>query len=147
MKILLNQDVKGLGKKGEIKEVSNGYARNYLLPKNIAVIATEEVVKKSDQEKIKKDIQVDLEKKELKNLVQKIKGKVFIIESKANEEKLFGSINRKDIIKSLSTENINLKEDWIKLDQPIKELGIREIEIELPFKIKTKLSVEIKEAK
>jgi len=143
MKIILLQDVKGLGKRGEIKEAAEGYARNFLFVKKLAEIATESGVKKAEvikKKQVEKD-QMDLEKTQ--ELANQLKGRAITILVKAKDGKLFGSVHAKDILNELKKENINIPEKSIVLKNPIKELGKYEVKIELDHKIKTTISVLI----
>ncbi len=141
MKIILTEDVKNLGKKGDILETADGYARNYLIPKNLARIATQEAEEKN---KIQKEEKIKKEKIELENiqkLASLIEGKEFIIKAKEKAGKLFGSIGAKEISLSLKKEGLEVKEKEIKIIEPIKELGEYKIEIELDHGIETYITV------
>ena len=109
MKVVLLSDVENLGRKGEIKEVSAGYARNFLLVKKLAVLATPEAEKQAEE--IKKQSEADVQKQQTQAKAVKAKLKNIVLEfkAKANEEgKLFGAIPEKDIIKALSKKDIKI---------------------------------------
>ncbi len=145
MKIILVQDVKKLGKRGELKEVAEGYARNFLLPKKLAQIATEKTIQetKRQQEKIN---QLELENKQkIQQLAQKLNNKKIIILSKSKEGKLFGSVGAKEIEKALKKENLDILEKSIIMKESIKRLGEYKVKIELGRKISAEIIVIVKE--
>lgn len=146
VKVVLLADIKGVGKKGDIVEVSRGYADNYLLPKKLARIATEDVIKTiKELEEVKKR-KLEKERQRALNLASKLKETRLVIKKKAGESgKLFGSITPKEIadaLKSATGESIDKKS--IVIDVPIKTLGEFKITVELGFGIKTDLILEVK---
>jgi len=149
MKVVLLQDIPKLGKKYDIKNVADGYARNFLLPKKLAEIATEGVIRKI--ESIKKTEEKKVQ--ELKNLAEKLAQKLsnheFHFYPQINEKgALFASIKKEDIKKAIEdkfNEIKNLK--WeVELDKPLKEVREYEIIVRLSQKIKTKIRVIINKA-
>ncbi len=147
MEIILLQDVRSLGKKGEIKKVADGYARNFLLPRKLAQIVTPQAIQAVEKVRQEQAQQVEQEKTAKKKLLSRIKDIKIEIESKADQQgKLFGSVTTKEIAYSiLKEEKIELKEKDIKLKTPIKELGKYEIEIDLGDNLKTTIKVVVKE--
>jgi large subunit ribosomal protein L9 len=143
MRIVLLSDVKNIGKKGDVKEVADGFARNFLFPKKLAEIATELAVEKVQKEKEKQteEAQKDLEKTQ--KLADKLGGKEIIIFAKAKDGKLFGSITAKNIIKELKKEKIDISEKSIILT-PVKELGEYDFNIELEHGIEISLKLSVK---
>jgi len=148
MKVVLLENVKKLGKAGEIVNVSDGYARNFLFPKKLAQIATQNVV--NNVEKTKADKAAN-EKKEIERwgeLAKEMKDKKISIVAKAKGGKLFGSIDAGMIVKELKNQlNIEIDKSCVKLDGPIKEIGERKISVEFLKNIKTGINLEIKEGK
>lgn len=147
MKVILLQNVKNLGKKWDIKEVSDGYARNFLLPKKLVEMAADSVLKKVDKLKEK---EAHLQKEGLKKtqeLASVLQGKEIVISAKEKEGKLFGSISAKDIVKVLKKDNIILPASAIDLESPIKETGEYEIKIRLDHGIETQMSIVIEGTK
>ncbi len=146
MKIILLQDFKKIGKKGDIKEVSDGFARNFLFPKKIAEMATGAAIKKVENIKHKQvqEEQADLEK--IQQLAEQLEGKEIIIQAKEKEGKLFGSIHAKDVAKELKKENLTVPEKCIALNDPIKEIGEYDVKIELEHGIETAVRVIIEKA-
>lgn len=147
MKVILNADVKGLGKKGELVNASDGYARNFLFPRKLAVEATAGNMKKVELEKkaLKAKEQEILE--EAKSLAKNIEELVVEIKTKAGEGgRLFGSVTSKEIsekVKEIS--GIKLDKRKIDLPEPIKALGVRNIEVKLHPKVTAKLKVHVVE--
>lgn len=144
MKVLLKEDVKNLGKMGDLVTVSEGYARNYLIPKHFAVEANDRNVKEFEHqkkiiferaEKLKKSSETVAEK--MMNLTVSIKAKV------GEEEKLFGSITTKDIAESLKTEGFDVDRKKILLEEPIKRLGTFPVTIKLHHEITTQVNVQV----
>lgn len=146
MKIILLQDVKGLGKKGDLKEVAEGYARNFLFSKKLAEIATEGLVRKAVAIKSKQaeKNQMDLEKTQ--TLASSIEGMSLTIFSKEKNGKLFGSVQAKDIVSALKKEGVIISEKAVVLDEHIKELGEYEVHIILDHAIETSLAVIVESA-
>ena len=128
MKVILLQDIKNIGKKGTIKEVSDGYARNFLFPKKLAQIAVADSIKK-------------VEEMQKKQMAKTISGQEFLIQAKDKDGKLFGSINAKDIANKLKEKNIEAEAKNIILSHPIKEVGGYSVELDLGNNIKAKIKV------
>ncbi|HOL34707.1 MAG TPA: 50S ribosomal protein L9 [bacterium] len=143
MKIILTKDVKGLGQEGQICEVRDGYARNYLIPKGLAIEANEKNIKKVEE--IKRAAAIKKEKllKEAEALQKKLNKISVTIEANAGEEeKLFGSVTADDIAISLKNQHdIEIDRHQIHLEEPIKKLGIYKIPVHLIGEIKAELKV------
>jgi len=149
MKVILLEDVKGVGKKGQILNASDGHARNFLLPKNLAIEATSEnlnaleLKKKSDVRKK----QQELEKSNaLKTVLESIE---LVIPMKTGDQgKLFGSVTNKEIAAALDEQkNISIDRKKINLTDPIKSLGEKIVDIKLPGEVTAKLKVSVTEVK
>ena len=129
MKVVLLADVKGSGKKGEIVNVSDGYARNYLFPKNLAIVGDAKHINeanlKAGAEKHKKEVQ----RKNAAVLVSNMSGVTVKIYSKAGENgKLFGAVTQSQISDALKEQfDLDVDKKKIRLKEPIKELGIHEV--------------------
>lgn len=124
MKIILLQDVEELGKKGDIKNVANGYARNFLFPKKLAKFATEEAIKELEKQKELEAQKAEEELKKIEELVSQIDGLEFEVIEKVDENgKLYGSINEIGVAKILKEKGFEIKKKQIKIPQPIKDLG------------------------
>ena len=97
MQIILLQDVKNVGKKGQIKNVPDGYARNFLLAKKLAAVATQSTISQVKTEEAKRNQQFALEKQEIQKTASEINGKRIVIKARSKNGKLFGSITAKEI--------------------------------------------------
>lgn len=141
MKIVLLENIKNIGKTGDIKDVSDGYARNFLLPRKMAEIATPEAVqraKKISTEKVQKEKE-DLEKTQ--QLAGKIDGMELTIKAKEKKGKLFGSIGTKEIVETLKKQDVIIEEKSVMLKEPIKKVGEKEIIVQLNHGIEAKFTL------
>ena len=144
MKVILLKDVKGTGKKGEVKEVSDGYARNFLLPKKMAKVADNQAVKELKEQNKSAEIKAQKEYEEAVELGDKMKEMNIEIYSKAGEGgRLFGSITAKEIAEQLKKQKgIAVDKRKILLNEPIRVLGSRFVEIKIH---QNKIRVDVKE--
>lgn len=145
MKVILLADVKGTGKKGEIKEVSDGYARNMLFKKGLAKEATAVEVNSLKIKREAEEFHRKEEQKRLTALAAEIKGKTVVCKVKAGENgKVFGSVTSQEIAASLKERGYDVEKKMIVLSEPVKNVGTYEVEIKLAagITIKIKLSVE-----
>lgn len=147
MKVILLKDVKGTGKKGEIKEVSDGYARNFLLKKGAAVEANQANMKELDEKSKSKERKALIEYEEAVLLGKQMENVNIQIEVKSGEGgRLFGSITSKEIAEQLKKQkNIDIDKRKILMDEPIRTLGSTLVEIKLHQKVTTKIRVDVKE--
>lgn len=138
MKVIFIQDVKGQGKQGEIKEVSDGYARNFLIPKGLAEEATKTRLKEIEERSEKQRKTLEREKSEAVKLKQMLDGKEITIKARTGSgEKLFGAVTPKEVAETLQQQfKINVDRKKIELHDPIKHLG------EYPVKIKIYPSIQ-----
>jgi len=141
MKVILLQDVENLGKEGEIKEVADGFARNFLLPKKLAEIATNDAMKKAESKKQKKAEEAKTELEEVQRLAEQLEGRELYIKVKEEEGKLFGSINEKIIAKTLKDEGLNINPENVKLQEPIKEMGEYNAQINLDHGLEANIRI------
>ena len=144
MKVIFLKDVKGQGKKGEVKEVSEGYARNFLLPQGCVQLATDsnkktlEQVQKSEQKK------KDQERDRAKTLANALEALELKIKTKAGEGgRLFGSITNKQIAEELEKQKIKLDKRQIILEDPIRVLGTTVVPVKLHPEVSAKLRVQV----
>ncbi len=142
MKVILRKDVETIGKAGEIVEVKNGYARNYLIPKGLALEASKGNVKRFEQEKKSLELQKNREKKAAEKEAEKLNDtSITISVSVGEEDKLFGSVTSQDIANALEERGFALDKRKILLDEPIKALGIYSIPIKLHPEVEAKVKV------
>lgn len=147
MKVILLQDVKGLGKKGEVVNASDGYARNFLFPKKLAAEATEGNMKTLNEQKTSQKLKKQQELEEAKALAAKLEKSPIEISAKAGEGgRLFGSVTSKDVAEELEKQHkIKIDRRKMVLPEPIRELGVRHVEVKLYAGVVGKLKVNIKE--
>lgn len=146
MEIILTSDVKNLGKKGELKNVSNGYAQNFLFPKKLAEIATPEAVEKIKLEQKKNQEQEKELENNLKKIASAVQNKKIILKAKAEKGKLFGRVGPKEIVNELKKQGFDIDEKSIILKEPIKTTGEKEVLIDFGKNIKTKITALIEKA-
>ncbi len=147
MEVILLKDVKGQGKKGDVVKVSDGYARNFLLPKGYAVQATEQGKKKLREQNAIMQRKRQAEEENAKKQAEKISTAAVEFEVKAGENgKLFGSITGKDISEALEKQHgIKVDKKKIALPEPIKNIGEYQVEIKVYPEISAQLKVIIKQ--
>ncbi len=144
MKVILLQDVKGQGKKGEVVDVNEGYARNFLVKKGLAEIATATKLNDISQKKSAADFHKAEEVKATKLLAEQIKGKSFTVKIKAGQNgKVFGSVTGANISDALSAAGYEIDKKKIVLIQPIKTLGTYDIDLKLMEGISSKIVVTV----
>ncbi len=145
MKVILLDNIKGVGKKDEVINASDGYARNYLLPKKLAVEANAENMNKLNNKKESANYKKDMEKQNAEELAKKIKGIMLKIKVKAGENgKIFGGVTSKEISENLKIQyNLNIDKKKIELKETIKTLGSFNVTIKLFEGITSNLKVEI----
>lgn len=145
MKVILLDNIKGVGKKDEIINASDGYARNYLLPKKLAVEANSENLSKLNNKKEAASYRKDVEKQKAEELAQKLKGIMLKIKVKAGENgKIFGGVTSKEISDNLKNQyNYIVDKKKIDLKETIKTLGEFNIDIKLFEGVVAKLKVEV----
>ena len=142
MKVILQQDVKGQGKKGQLVNVSDGYARNFLLPKKLAVIATAENVNTMKQQEKARKAQEAAEKAEAEALSEKLK-----VAAKAGEGgRLFGAVTAKEISECLAEQHgLTIAKTKLVLDEPIKACGGYQIRAKLGYEVTGTVNVMVTE--
>ncbi|AEH51277.1 50S ribosomal protein L9 [Pseudothermotoga thermarum] len=145
MKVILLKDVPNLGKAGELKEVKDGYARNYLIPNGLAKIATDSEIKKLEHEKAMKAQKEEAIKRKSEELLRTLQKSVHKISAKAGGGgKLFGAITGANLAEILSQQTgLEIDKKWINLEKPIKEVGLYDVEFRLPGGVKGIVKVEI----
>jgi len=146
MKVILLKDVKGLGKAGQVANASDGYARNFLFPKKLAMEATDSNMKVLEKKRAEIEAQRAMDKAVAEELKAKIEAAdPVLIESKAGEGgRLFGAVTAKDIADAFFKEyKIELDKKKIVLDTPLKQVGPAEVELKLYQGISAKLKVKI----
>lgn len=144
MKVILLKDVPKIGRRYEIKEVSDGYARNFLLKNKLGEIATDAMIKKMDEEKKKMHADRLNREARVNEHIAAISKEPIVIESKANEEgHLFAGIKKEEVLKLIIKKGADIKSDELDMDKPLKEVGVHEISIKISGKI-AKIKIEVR---
>lgn len=131
MKVILKQDIRGVGRKHEVKNVSDGYAVNFLFPKKLAENATPEAIKKLELLKSQNLVEIEIRESLAKKSLEVLKDVVVVLNKKANEKgSLFSSIHKEEILEALkSQKGIDLSPEFINLEKPVKNTGEHKIEV------------------
>lgn len=144
MKVILRKDVDTLGKVGDVINVKDGYARNYLIPRSIAYVATDSSVKALEEEKKQEARRVEKERKSSEALAGDLEKTSVTIKMKVGEDdKLFGSVTSQMIADALKEKNINIDKRQIELEDTLKSLGIFDVNVKLPGGVAGKVKVWI----
>lgn len=142
MEVILTKDVEGIGKAGKVVKLADGYARNFILARNLGLLATPDNMKKLEQQNLKKKREDDKLKQVFLDLKLKIEKVSITISVLAQEnEKIYGSITAHEIIEALKVEEIEIPKNSIVLEEPIKTLGVFEIPIKLHPEVLTKVKL------
>jgi ribosomal protein L9 len=145
IKVILKENIKGVGKKDEIVEVKDGYANNFLLNQNKAILATPENINKlkARNEKIQKHHDRDV--KNAKELKEILATKEIVLKVKAGENnKVFGSISAKEIVQAVKDQlNIDIDKKKVSADSKVKEIGVHNVELKLHSEVKANLKVRV----
>lgn len=144
MKVLLLKDVPRLGRQGEIKEVSDGYARNYLIPRGLAEEAREGVLKSVEQRLQQLKKKEERLRKEVEEAIEKLKSEKLVIPvAMGKDGKLFGSIGNKDIANLLSERGLKIDKKDIELEAPLKHIGVFQVPLRMPTGHRVEITVEL----
>lgn len=141
MRIILTENVKGLGQVGEIKEVKNGYAVNFLVPRRLAILATAENIKKAENLRQEREKRVMEEIERMRQVSEKLKDLRLVMETKADEKgHLYVGINPKKVAEALKERGIAVEAELVLVNEPIKKLGVhgalfKYFDIEVPFEV------------
>ena len=144
MKVILRQDVRAVGRRGVIKEVSDGYARNFLIPRNLADAATTRALASYNARQHIEHAHEEKNKNIYQALAIRLKSLGLRFKVKVGEKgRAFGSIARREIQEALGAQGISLEQDWILLDEPIKSTGEKIIPVALPYGIQSEIKITI----
>ncbi|KKI86564.1 50S ribosomal protein L9 [Niallia circulans] len=147
MKVIFTEDVKGKGKKGELKDVSEGYARNYLIPKNLAVAATSGNLKDLEAQEKSKQKKAEAELQKAKAMKEELEALKIEIPAKAGEGgRLFGAVSTKQIAEALGKQGKKVDKRKIQLDEPIRSLGYTKVPIKIHPEVVATATVHVVEA-
>ena len=144
MEVILREDIEKLGARGQVVKVAPGYARNFLLPKRMAVAATEankKIVEQERQAHLRKEAKVQGEAQDLAKIMT---GATVRIAQKAGEnDQLFGSVTSKDIAEALAAQNYNIDRRRIQLEEPIRQLGEYKVTVRLHKDVPVEITVVV----
>ena len=144
MKVILKEDVKSLGTAGAVVNVADGYARNYLIPKSLAVEANVKSIKTLDHEKRKIEEHVKKIRGAAQTLSERISALTLTLSAKAGEEeKLFGSITTMDIAEALKKEGFDIDRRKIVLEEPIKRLGSYTVGVKVHPEVTAQVNIQV----
>lgn len=144
MRVILLKDVPKVGKKNEIKEVSDGFARNFLLAKNLARPATQDAVKAVAQAEERKEREKTEQRKRFLEVAEKLKSLTLLFKVKMGEKgKAFGSITPAKIHEALQKQGIAMEKEWIVMKDSIKTKGEHRVTIQLPHEIRAEVKISI----
>lgn len=147
MKVILKEDVDNLGDIGSIVDVKDGYGRNFLIPRNLAVEANTKNIKHFEHQKSMIQAKIKKVKGSADTLAEKLSAMNISIEARSGEEdKLFGSVTTKDIADAISQQGIEVNKRKVLLDEPIKRLGTYEVSVKLHPEVTAKVNVEVKKS-
>jgi len=148
MKLLLIKEVENLGKPGDLVNVSAGYARNYLLPRNLAAPPTGDALRRVEAEKRRQVREEEKKEKDADALAKVLENCSINISAKAGEGgHLFGSVTASDVAQALAAEGKSVDADALRLERPIKELGIYDIPVVIHGELRATVKVWVVEAK
>ena len=144
MKVILTKDLENLGKAGALVEVKPGYGRNYLLPRQLAVPATEKNVRRLEHEKSGIMARAAKERQNMTAMANKLNAiEVKFTRKTGAENKLFGSVTNKDIHEQLAAQGYEIDRKQIQLPEPLKEIGTHEVQVKLHPEVSAKVKVTI----
>ena len=144
MKVIFIKDVKGQGKKNEIKEVKDGYATNFLIKKGLAKAATPTSLEQLKRETQENELQENLLIKQMNDLKTKLEKEVFVFKAKTGaQDRMFGSISVKQIKANMESKGYKIDKNIIKINNPISCLGMHEVEIELHKKVIAHIKIKV----
>ena len=145
MKVLLLKDVPNVGQKNDIKDVNDGFARNFLLARNLAVAATDQKIREMEKEKQGKEQKQQNDRKKYQDIADGLAKIEIVIPTKVDEKgKAFGSIGSNDIKKALKAAGHTIEEEWIAIEDPIKTTGTIHVPLKFPHGVGGSLMVTIK---
>jgi large subunit ribosomal protein L9 len=140
MEVILREDISNLGTRGQVVKVAPGYARNFLIPKKLAVTATEsnkKIVEQERQAHLRKEVKLQSEAQDLAKLMTGVS--VSISQKAGENDQLFGSVTSKDVADALAVKGFTIDRRKIQLDEPIKQLG----EFKVPVKLHKDVTAEV----
>jgi len=144
MEVILREDIERLGSRGDVVKVAAGYARNFLLPKKLAVAATasnKKIVEQERQAHLRKEAKLKTEAEDLSKLLGGVS--VTIAQKAGENDQLFGSVTAKDVAEALEKQNFTIDRRKILLEEPIKQLGEHKVPVRLHRDVTTEITVNV----
>ena len=130
MKVILKEDVQNLGQQGDVVEVKAGYARNYLMPQKLAILFTKQQKKNIEEAQRVEERKLEREKGQLESVLKQVEALSLSLKMQSEEDnKLFGSVTKLDIVKLLEENGITIDKKYVDLSSPIKTLGEHKVDI------------------
>lgn len=144
MKVILTKDIENLGNEGDIISVKPGFARNFLLPKGLAINFSSNQLTKIENQLKQQERKIEREKESLSDILNQISGLEVSIKAKSEDnERLFGSVTKTDIEQLLLEHNIQINKKYIDLKSPLKTLGLHEVEVKFNSELSGSFKVNI----
>ena len=144
MKVILTKDLENLGRAGALVEVKPGYGRNYLLPRNLAVLATAKNIRQLEHQKAGILARASKEKQNMSAMAQRLSTLEVKFTRKVGEQnKLFGSVTSKDVHEQLAAQGYAIERRQVHLPEPLKEVGTHEVEVKLHPEVTAKVKVTV----
>ena len=144
MKVILTKDLDNLGRAGALVDVKTGYGRNYLLPRNLAVLATAKNIRQLEHQKSGILARAAKEKQNMTAIAQKISAiEVKFTRKVGDQKKLFGSVTSKDVHEQLVAQGYPIERKQVHMPEPLKEVGTHEVEVKLHPEVTVKLRVTV----
>jgi len=144
MKVILTKDIENLGNEGDIISVKPGFARNFLLPKGLAINFSSHQLTKIENQLKQQERKIEREKESLSDILNQISGLEVSIKAKSEDnERLFGSVTKTDIEQLLLEHNIQINKKYIDLKSPLKTLGLHEVEVKFNSELSGSFKVNI----
>ena len=144
MKVILTEEIRGLGTRGDVVSVKDGYARNFLFPKNLAREATAGNLKQIEHERRKWALLAQQEKDAAQKAADSVKGIKIVVQKRVGEHgQLFGSVTANEIADALEAKGVNVDKRRIELAHPIKNTGVHDVEVRLHKDVSAHIQVEV----
>ena len=144
MEVILREHVENLGRRGEVVKVADGYARNYLLPRKLALLATEGNKKQIERERVKLDAREAEERRAVEGIAEGLSGAEVVVARKVGEnEVLYGSVTAADIVEALAAKGFDVDKRKVQLTEPIKKLGETKVAIRLHRDVTVPVTVQV----
>lgn len=144
MKIILTDEVRHLGHRGDVVTVAPGYARNFLLPKALALPATDGNVKRLEQEKHRYDARVAKDKEHAEQIAKSMEGITIVLKKRAGEHQaIYGSVTTHDLADALIAKGVTVDRRKIEIEEPIKKLGQHTVHVKLHREVSVGINVDV----